>query len=111
MASRNLFEAIPDDLALEAITELARGSGVRIERIVSRGHSSPVSGWYDQADDEWVAVLTGEAVLSFDHGSDVHLKPGDYITIPAHKRHRVAWTSPDEETIWLAVHYNQETDM
>lgn len=31
--------------------------------------------------------------------------PGSFIDIPAHRRHRVEWTSPDDPTIWLAVHY------
>ena len=33
------------------------------------------------------------------------LNPGDYINIPSHTRHRVEWTEPDTETVWLAVHY------
>ncbi len=30
---------------------------------------------------------------------------GDWIDIPAHKKHHVEWTDPIEKTIWLAVHY------
>ena len=33
------------------------------------------------------------------------MKPGDFVNIPAHKKHRVEWTTPDEPTVWLAVHY------
>ena len=33
------------------------------------------------------------------------LKPGDYVHIPAHARHRVAWTDAAQPTVWLAVHY------
>ncbi len=33
------------------------------------------------------------------------MKPGDFVNIPAHKKHRVEWTTPDELTIWLAVFY------
>lgn len=101
----NLFEAIPENLSDEVFEQLAVGGAVRIERIVSKGHSSPASGWYDQAQDEWVAVLRGEAVLEFEGRPPVTLKPGDYLTIPAHQRHRVVWTAPDVETIWLAVHF------
>ena len=36
------------------------------------------------------------------------MKPGDFVNIPAHKRHRVEWTTPDEPTVWLAVHYEGE---
>ena len=78
---------------------------MRIERIISTGQKSPESGWYDQDDNEWVMVLKGAARLSFDDRTSVHLREGDFINIPAHKRHRVDWTDPDKETIWLAVHY------
>ncbi|MDB5310194.1 MAG: cupin protein [Gemmataceae bacterium] len=35
----------------------------------------------------------------------VEMRPGDFIGIPARRRHRVEWTTPDEPTVWLAVHY------
>ncbi len=81
------------------------GDGIRIERIISKGHSSPQSGWYDQDKNEWVLLLKGEAVLLFADESSANLKSGDFINIPAHKKHKVEWTDPDTETIWLAVHY------
>ena len=31
--------------------------------------------------------------------------PGDWITIEAHRRHRVNWTDPAQPTVWLAIHY------
>jgi len=27
--------------------------------------------------------------------------------IPAHKKHRVEWTTPDEPTVWLGVRYGE----
>ena len=82
------------------------GNGVKIERIVSHGHATPDNEWYDQTQHEWVLVLQGEAIVAFDDGrSDIHLRPGDYINIPAHCRHRVAWTPPDTHTVWLAVFF------
>jgi len=33
------------------------------------------------------------------------LRPGDWVAIPAHARHRVAWTDPDQPTVWLALHH------
>jgi len=101
----NIFEAIPADLAEEFFEILVENDSVRIERIVSRGHASPKSGWYDQQQNEWVIVLAGEAVLAFDEERSVSLKAGDYINIAAHTRHRVEWTAPGVETVWLAVHY------
>ena len=101
----NIYDLIPDDLSTEKFETLIDHAKLRIERIVSRGHHSPESGWYDQDDNEWVIVLSGEAVLRFESGDTVHLKSGDYINIEAHQKHKVEWTLPDIETIWLAVHY------
>jgi cupin 2 domain-containing protein len=52
----------------------------------------------------WVIVLRGAAWLRSEDAI-VEMKPGDVMNIPAHKKHRVEWTTPDEPTIWLAVHY------
>ena len=101
----NVFQPLPDDLTEEAFTELLRRGSVRIERIVSAGHASPEGFWYDQDGDEWVIVLEGAAAIQFDHEpAPVELTRGAYLNIPAHRRHRVAWTSPTEKTVWLAVH-------
>jgi len=81
------------------------GEGVRIERIVSRGHVTAPNEWYDQKRSEWVLVLRGRALITFAEKASVTLEEGDYVNIAAHERHRVEWTSPDEDTIWLAVHY------
>ncbi|MBF7052563.1 cupin domain-containing protein [Halomonas sp. KAO] len=102
----NLFASISDTMQEEQFDELAAGQGVRIERIVSRGHSSPEEGWYDQPQHEWVAVLQGRAVLAFATGEERELGPGDHLVIPAHCRHRVTWSDPEQTTIWLAVHYD-----
>ena len=102
----SLFADLPRSLPQELVETLAENKHVRIERIVSTGHASPKGFWYDQEDAEWVVVLKGEANLLFD-GDDgpIHMKPGDYVNIPAHRKHRVEWTSPDEPTLWLAVFY------
>ncbi len=101
----NLFDAGPTWRAEEEITALAEGAGTRIERIVSHGQSSPPGFWYDQDRPEWVALLQGEAALEFADGACVRLRPGDHLTIAAHVRHRVAWTSAEPPAVWLAVHY------
>jgi len=80
---------------------------VRIERILSKGHSSPPDFWYDQEQHEWVLLVAGEARLRFERDDHVlHLKPGDYVNIAAHEKHRVEWTTESTETIWLAVFYS-----
>jgi cupin 2 domain-containing protein len=104
-SSGNLF-AIPPRLANEEITTLLTSAGVRIERIVSHGQASPPGFWYDQPQAEWVIVLAGRADLRFEHGDATRMEPGDWVHIPAHRRHRVEWTDPTQATIWLAVHHD-----
>lgn len=103
----NLLSNLPSNLSEELTTVLQEANGVRIERIVSTGHKSPEGFWYDQPEHEWVMVLNGAARLQFEDRV-VELKVGDWINIPAHQRHRVEWTSPDEPTVWLAVFYGAE---
>lgn len=101
----NFFAGLPEDLAEEVFERLAGNDAVTIERIISKGHTTPENNWYDQSRNEWVMVVQGEAVLAFEEGESLRLKVGDYVDIPAHKKHRVAWTDPNRETLWLAVHY------
>jgi cupin 2 domain-containing protein len=100
----NLFDDLPTSLPDELFTTLLEAANIRIERIVSQGHTSPEGFWYDQDQHEWVMVLKGAARLRFDD-EVVEMKPGDVVLIPAHKKHRVEWTTPDEPTIWLAVFF------
>jgi len=79
----------------------ARGL-VRIERIVSAGQ---VSGWYDQEEAEFVALLEGGAAIEYGDGSVMNLKKGDTLLIEPHVRHRVAFTSVNPPCIWLCVFY------
>ncbi len=103
----NIFADLAAPVDREQFTELLARPGLRIERIVSRGQSSPADDWYDQAGGEWVILLHGKARLRFeDEGADRDLKPGDFVEIAPHRRHRVTWTDPDAPTIWLAVHYD-----
>ena len=100
----NVFGDLTAATPGELVEILAENRHVRIERIVSHGHASPEGYWYDQDQNEWVIVLKGAARLGFEHQS-VEMQPGSSIEIPAHTRHRVEWTAPDEPTIWLAVHF------
>jgi len=104
MDVENIFMGIPEHLNIEIIEILQQSEHVKIERIVSTGQTSPETGWYDQPQNEWVIVLKGEAVIAFEK-KEVALKSGDYINIPAHVKHRVNWTHPRKETVWLAVYY------
>ena len=102
----NLLADIPADLPEELITTILEASNLRVERIVSHGHASPEGFWYGQNQNECVILLKGLARLTIDGNvHPVDMKPGDFVTIPAHAKHRVEWTTPDEPTIWLAIHY------
>lgn len=101
----NIFELIPSEVSDELFENIVTGEAIRIERIISKGHVSPESGWYDQDEHEWVIVLKGEAEIEFENQATVRLVSGSHLNIPAHTRHKVAWTDPDTETIWLAVYY------
>jgi len=102
----NLLADLPAQLPEELIQTLLSTPQVRIERIISQGHVSPPGFWYDQDEHEWAVLIQGAARLRFDD-EVVELKPGDFLNIPAHRKHRVEWTSPDELTIWLAIYYRQ----
>jgi cupin 2 domain-containing protein len=101
----NIFENIPEQLPEELIECVLKRDPVRIERILSRGHITPEGQWYDQDGDEWVLLIQGQATLVYEKDRQTfHLNAGDYLLIPARTRHRVEWTPPDLDTLWLAVH-------
>ena len=105
---KNIFTGLPSAPNHEVFDQLLRDWDIRIERIVSKGHTSPETGWYDQKENEWVIVLQGAGTVLFEDGRRVTLREGDYLRIPAHARHKVVWTEPDELTVWLAVYYPVE---
>jgi cupin 2 domain-containing protein len=105
LAHGNLLAGLPSRSQEEQIERLVGGPDFRIERIVSTGQASAPGFWYDQPDDEFVVLLAGAARLSFEEDDrSLDLKPGDWVEIPAHVRHRVEWTQADPPTVWLAVH-------
>ena len=101
----NIFSNIPSELPNEIFEDIIITEKLRVERIVSKGHSSPESGWYDQSENEWIIVLSGYGVIEYENGNKVVLKEGDYLNIKAHEKHRVIETSPDAATVWLAIFY------
>ena len=106
MSDGNLLAEVPASLAGEELRALLTTPELRIERIVSTGQASPPGFWYDQDWAEWVLVVAGQAGLLIEGEAGPRvLEPGSYVHLPAHCRHRVAWTSAEMPTVWLAVHH------
>lgn len=70
MKANNLLAKIPANLDQEVSEVLVNNKAVCIERIISKGHSSPPTGWYDPSKNEWVMVLKGEAIISFENKTE-----------------------------------------
>ena len=96
---QNLFADLAVPATGERFETLCRSGNVVVERIVSS--AEPGATIYDQVEDEWVALLRGEAELEVE-GTVVRLGPGDHVLLPAHTRHSVRRAS--EGALWLAVH-------
>ncbi|GAB1430235.1 hypothetical protein MASR2M18_10680 [Ignavibacteria bacterium] len=103
----NIFSKIPFHAAsLEIVEPMFEFDGVLIERIISTGQATPEGEWYDQKHHEWVILLTGHAGIQIEGELETRaLRPGDYLFLPAHCRHRVEWTDERDRTIWLAVFF------
>ena len=104
----NLFNNIPNKIPDEIVECILKNQILTIERIISKGHNTPAGQYYDQDNNEWIIILQGQARLSFEEPhEEISMEVGDYLLIPEHKRHRVEWTKPDIETLWLAIHFNR----
>lgn len=102
----NIFSNLPEKLPEELFETLVDSGSVRVERIISHGQSTAEGEWYDQERDEWVLLLSGGAALLFEGEQNPReLRPGDYVLIPAHCRHRVVWTDDRVKSVWLAIHF------
>jgi cupin 2 domain-containing protein len=102
----NIFDDVPEKIPTELLQTLLTTDNIRIERIISQGQASPENFWYNQSEHEWVLLISGVARLQFEGDEPVDLIPGSFVNIPAHQRHRVDWTEPNEPAIWLAVYYS-----
>lgn len=107
----NVLSDLPDARQTEIFQTLLEQGSLKIERIISRGQATPVDEWYDQDHDEWVLLMSGGAGLQLaDEPEPRLLNPGDWLHLPAHCRHRVSWTMPDQKTVWLAVRWNRNEE-
>lgn len=95
----NLFKDDAAPATGERFEVLRRTGPVVIERILSSAEPDPAP--YVQAQDEWVVLVRGHAVLEVD-GAPLTLGPGDHVFLAAGTPHRVRETAAG--TLWLAVH-------
>ncbi|TGX55229.1 cupin domain-containing protein [Sphingomonas gei] len=100
----NLLTGLPPAGHAEAFTELLARPGIRVERIVSRGQSTPEDAPMVQEQDEWVLLLEGAAGLRIEDSDEVTLQAGDHVWIARGQKHWVTWTAKDRPSVWLAVH-------
>ncbi len=111
MKARNLFVPPAGRWTDEVTETLLQTAGFRLERIFTTGQVTPEDQWYDSPRAEWVVLLSGAARLQLeDESRRIEMRPGDYVLIPPHCRHRVAWTDPDLPSVWLALHYEPAAD-
>lgn len=101
----NILENLPSSIAAETLETIVQTDKLKIERIISKGHQSTDGFWYDQDQAEWVMLVKGQARIQFEN-EVIELHAGDYLNIDAHRKHRIEWTTPEEESIWLAVFYS-----
>lgn len=105
---KNLFTDVPGIFGKvkdEITTELVSGYKTKIEEIVS-----PIgfqSQWQNSGQEEFVALLRGRAELVFENGQIRKMEVGDYMTIPAHTKHRVEMVRGKRPAVWLTVYYQK----
>lgn len=101
----NLFTLANPPAEGERFDTLLEHRNLVIERIVSAADIQPVE--YVQAQDEWVLLLRGGAVMQV-AGEQVTLGEGDYLFLPAGTPHRVEQC--EAGTLWLAVHLHPASE-
>jgi len=99
MRTGNLFVDADAPLQGERFEALLNHKNLVIERIVSSSATTPTE--YIQPQDEWVAMIRGEATLDI-AGELFELHSGDYVFIPGGTPHTVRCVS--DGALWLAVH-------
>jgi cupin 2 domain-containing protein len=105
MQIHNLFTDAEPPHEGERFETLLRHKNLVVERIVSSSAVTPQE--YVQPHDEWVLLVTGEAVVRV-AGESMTLTPGDYLFLPAGVPHTVEPTS--QGALWLAVHLHSHPE-
>jgi cupin 2 domain-containing protein len=108
MLCDNILKNLPPDSTQEVSQILLQNSIIKIERIISHGEVTSKDFWYDQAEDEFVILASGSAIIEYEDHRTVTLQTGDYLYIPSHQKHRVQYTDTSCDTIWLALFFKSE---
>ena len=87
----------------ERIEQVLTLRNMVVEQILSGDDVAPAD--YLQAQDEWVTLLAGHAVLEVG-GERVELGPGDWLLLPGGVTHRLV--EVDRGSNWLAVHLHPD---
>ena len=101
---RNIFTMPQLPLQAELVQDLFEQGKVRVERILSTGQTTD---WLDQEQAEWVVLLTGAATIEYSDGRTQDIGAGEYLYIPPHTVHRVAYTSTEPACIWLCFFWDE----
>lgn len=99
----NIFSMPKLPLTEELVQDLLNQGNMRVERIVSSGQTTD---WLDQEQHEWVVLLTGQATIAYQDGRLLELCAGDYVYLPPHEIHRVAYTSTEPACVWLCFFWD-----
>lgn len=109
MTPQNLLQNLPIDSSKEIFETILDKEFIKIERIISHGEVTPSNVWYKQDEDEFVLILSGNAIIEYKDKTKVTLNIGDYLYIPALKEHRVAHTHTKRTTVWLAIFFKNSS--
>lgn len=99
MSTGNLFADAQAPARGERFEALLTHKNLVVERIVSSAETTAEE--YVQTQDEWVALLQGEATLEV-AGEVIELHRGGYVFLPAGTPHTVRRVS--QGAVWLAIH-------
>lgn len=102
MSTGNLFADADAPVQGERFETLLTHKNLVVERILSSAATVPME--YVQTQDEWVALLQGEAILEV-AGEAIELRAGGYVFLPAGTPHTVRRVS--QGAVWLAIHLHQ----
>lgn len=102
---KNYYSGSIPGILKENYLDLLKCKQFRLEKIVSKGYSTPQNIWLSEDKNEFILLLKGKAELLFENGNIINLIEGDYFIIPSGTKHKVTKTSRKPICYWLTIHY------